>query len=136
MFRFLECLGLHLTKSLKLEIVMWGWGVMRGECEEASSSVGIGGVSVLVESCSNAFLCRDEADSWIRKPNTSGDFLSKSFHRELDPCDMTPSPCALAWRGLAPPRVEAFRWLVVAGKISTADNLRRRGLMSESISEI
>lgn len=96
----------------------------------------LGGFQSLLSVASNAFLCRDEADSWIRKPNTSRDFSSKSFYRELDPCDMTPSPCALAWRGLAPPRVEALRWLVVVGKILTADNLRRRGLMSESISEM
>lgn len=91
----------------------------------------LGEFQSLLSLASNAFLCRDEADSRIRKPNSSGDFSSKYFYRELDPCDMTPSPCALAWKGLAPPRVE-----VVAGKISTADNLRRRGLMSESISEI
>ena len=38
--------------------------------------------------------------------------------------------------GLAPPRMEAFCWLAIAGKISTTDNLRRRGLLSESISDI
>lgn len=60
---------------------------------------------------SNAFFCRDEADSWIWKSNTSGDFISKSFYRELGLCDMMPTPCALAWKGPAPPRVEAFCYL-------------------------
>lgn len=42
--------------------------------------------------------------------------------------DMMLSPCALVWRDLAPPRVEAFCWLVVAGKILTTDNLKRFGV--------
>lgn len=43
---------------------------------------------------------------------------------------------SLAWLGFAPLRVEAFDWLALSGKISMADNLRWRDLISEAISEL
>lgn len=46
------------------------------------------------------------------------------------------SSCSLVWAGLAPPRVKAFYWLAVSGKISTVDNLRRRGIFSDAIANI
>lgn len=44
-------------------------------------------------------------------------------------------PCALAWRCLAPARVEAFCLLAITGKISAANKLRR-GSVSEPISDM
>ena len=44
-----------------------------------------------------------------------------------------PKPRLLEWLGLVPPRVESFFLLVVARKVSTADN-SRRGIMSDNIS--
>lgn len=38
------------------------------------------------------------------------------------------------WLGLALPLVGAFCWLVVASKVSTVNNIKRRGLMSNNIS--
>lgn len=45
-------------------------------------------------------------------------------------------PCGLMWLGLALPRVGAFCWLVVTGKMSNMDNLRRRGFVLENISDL
>lgn len=50
---------------------------------------------------------------------------------EIDPFSADRYPYTFTWMGLAPPRVEAFCWLTVAGKISTTDILRRRGLISK-----
>lgn len=44
--------------------------------------------------------------------------------------------CALAWTGLAPPQDEVLCWLVIAGRVSTADMLRRRGLSFEGLSDL
>ena len=52
----------------------------------------------------------------------------------IDPFDAISSHCAAVWSGLLPPRVEAFFWLAMLGKILTADVLRRRGLVSDTIS--
>lgn len=42
----------------------------------------------------------------------------------------------LAWLGLAPHRVKAFCWAAVSGRVSTENVLRRRGLISKSISDL
>lgn len=82
----------------------------------------------------NIFLRRDAADIRIWNSDSAGLFSSRSFYREIDPFSVVQSPCASIWMGLVPPRVEAFCWLVVVGKISTAD-LLRRGLLSKTISD-
>lgn len=41
--------------------------------------------------------------------------------------------CALAWLGLAPPQGEAFCWLAITGRVSTATFLRR-GIHLDNIS--
>ena len=107
------------------------WGVSVRRALHQSELVEFESSSSLL---SNTFLCRDIVDCCIWKPDCSGLFSSKSFYRELDLIDEKRS-CALVWMGLAPPRVEAFCWLAISGKISTAENLRR-GLLSESISDI
>lgn len=83
----------------------------------------------------NIFLCRDAAEICIWNSDSAGLFSSRSFYREIDPFSAVQSPCASIWMGLVPPRVKAFCWLVVAGNISTADLLRRRGLLLKAISE-
>lgn len=45
-------------------------------------------------------------------------------------------PCTLVWIGLAPLRVEACCRLAVAGKVSLVDNLRRKGIGSNCISDV
>lgn len=45
-------------------------------------------------------------------------------------------PSLLVWLGLIPPRVEVLCWLVVSGKVSTANNLRWRGLLLDGSSGI
>lgn len=84
---------------------------------------------------SNVFLCSDAVDERIWKPDPSGSFSSKSFYRKMDPFSEVRSSSTLIWMGRAPPRVEAFCWLVVTGKTSTVDNLRRRGLTTDTISD-
>lgn len=52
---------------------------------------------------------------------------------DLDTWEQLSSNKGFIW--LAPPWVEAFRWLAIAEKVSTANMLRRRGFMSKSISD-
>ena len=90
----------------------------------------------LVSLLSNVFICRDVTDSRIWKPIAFSKFSCKSFSRELEDSTQSKASSSLAWQGLAPPRVEGFAWLVILGQVSTTDNLRRRGLASEAISEL
>lgn len=43
---------------------------------------------------------------------------------------------SLVWMSLAPPRVGAFCWLIVLGKVSAANNLRQMSPTSKDISNI
>ena len=88
----------------------------------------------LLSLISNVFLCNED-DSRIWKPNTAGSFSSKSYCRELGLLMGERSSSVVVWLGPAPPRVEAFYWLAVAGKISTVGSLRRV-LMSYSFSDM
>lgn len=83
----------------------------------------------LLSLLSNIFLCRKELTFAFGSP-----ILQACFFTRRDPFTAVQSPCATVWTGLVPPRVEAFCWLAVAGKISTTDVLRR-GLMSDIISD-
>lgn len=76
----------------------------------------------------NVFICGNEVDSHIWKLNPSGMF---SAIRPLQGSGIFFSnapPCAQVWMGLATPRVEVFCWLPATNKVSTIDNLRRKGL--------
>lgn len=57
------------------------------------------------------------------------------FHKSLYTSVVAQSPLMQIWLGLVLPRMEAFYWLAVASKVSTADNLRRRGMLADSISD-
>ena len=83
----------------------------------------------------NVFLCKDSSDCRIWKPDSAGSFSSRSFYQEIDSSSAAQSSCASVWMGLGPPRVESFCWMVVRGKISITDNLRR-GLESMDISYV
>lgn len=83
----------------------------------------------------NMLFCRDYNDSRIWKPSTSREFSAKAFYSALEGTHPHRTLSSLVWLGLAPPRVEAFCWLAVASKVSTVDNLRRRGLASNNISD-
>ena len=74
----------------------------------------------------NMFFCRDTKDFRIWKPSISGEFSAKAFYLTLEgnPTHLTPS--THVWLGLVPPRVDMFCWLVVASKVATVDNLRKR----------
>lgn len=80
----------------------------------------------------NIFLCREE-DKLIWKPSPTGAFSVKSFCKAVEGRPRSRASCALAWVGMVPPLVEAFYWLAVAGRVSMADMLRRRGIMAEGI---
>lgn len=84
---------------------------------------------------SNAFLCREEDNVCIWKPYILGIFSTKPFSQGTEDVPAVRLACSLVWRGLARPKVEIFCWLLVAYKVSTADNLRRV-TMSESISDL
>lgn len=71
----------------------------------------------------------------IWKPTPTGQFSTKVFYLALEGPSQPRSACALFWLGQAAPKVEAFCWLAIAGKVSVADRLRR-GITSENISNI
>eukprot|EP00268_Persea_americana_P006999 TRINITY_DN12556_c0_g1_i1.p1 TRINITY_DN12556_c0_g1~~TRINITY_DN12556_c0_g1_i1.p1 ORF type:complete len:120 (+),score=23.18 TRINITY_DN12556_c0_g1_i1:824-1183(+) len=54
----------------------------------------------------------------------------------LEEINLSRASSSLVWLRLVPLRVEAFCWLAVAAKVSTIDNLRKRGLMYSSISYV
>lgn len=66
----------------------------------------------------------------------SREFSTKSFNLAYEGTHPNRVPSSFVWLGLAPPQVEAFCWLVVVGKVSMVDNLRRRGLTSNDMSDI
>ena len=68
----------------------------------------------------DVFICRDLAGSRIWKPSPFGAFSCRSFYRELEAPLAGRVPASHVWIGVAPPRMEAFAWLAVSGKISTA----------------
>lgn len=72
----------------------------------------------------NVFLCKGSTDYCIWKPSYTYLYSSRLFYKEIDPFNIAWSPCASVWMGLAPPRMEAFCWLAMVGKISIAYNLR------------
>lgn len=80
----------------------------------------------LLSLLSNVFICRDEENLCMWKSCPSGEFSMKSFSRGLDVLPEAKSSSFLVWEGLAPPIVEAFCWLAISGKMSTADIVRQR----------
>lgn len=64
------------------------------------------------------------------------EFSSKSFYLAFEGNHSQRASSYIAWSELAPPRGGAFCWLAVAAKVSTVDNLRRRGMASSNISDI
>lgn len=74
----------------------------------------------------NAFICRGSKDCRIWKATPSGSFSSESFLKELEDIPRIRPSSTLVYFGQAPPRLEAFCWLVISGKVFTMDNLRRR----------
>lgn len=64
-------------------------------------------------------------------------FPCKSFLESLEEISKVKSPSSLlVWLGLAPPRVEAFCWLMVLVKVSIANNLPRRGIVLKGSSDV
>ena len=60
-------------------------------------------------------------------------FFDQRFLLGTMEANLPRASCSLVWLGLVPSRFEAFCRLTVAGKISTANNLRRRGILWNSI---
>lgn len=54
----------------------------------------------------------------------------------MGPNDEVHSPRASIWMGLTPPKVGAFCWLAMVGKILTTDMLRRREIVMSHVSEV
>ena len=63
----------------------------------------------------------------------SNEVSAKAFYLALDGALLHRTPSTLVWLRLVPPRVKAFCWLVVIGKVSTVDNIRRRGFTSNDL---
>lgn len=62
--------------------------------------------------------------------------LQDPFARKWSCCQLPDPPVRLFGWVWLPPRVQAFCWLTVSRRVSTANLLKRRGLTSESISDL
>ena len=110
--------------------VSWFVSFSRGFCQfEVSDYESL--LSILV----NVFICKGEEHIRIWKPCPLGRISIGSFYGVSSIVLGSHSHLSQVWCGLAPPRVEVFLWLAVAEKISTVDNLRKRRIMSEAISD-
>ena len=64
---------------------------------------------------------------WKLSPDKG--FQVKSYYKELSSMGVGCFPWKSIWKTKVPPRVGFFSWIAAMGKILTADNLRRRGLV-------
>lgn len=114
-----------------LNIVIWARGVLwLGMCP-------LGVLWSLLSGLAYVFICREEVDVQIFPPPwLSGEFSMKYLYGELEGLSGAKSASLLVWLGLPPPRVEALCWLAISGKVLAVDNLRRRGLSLEAISDL
>lgn len=88
-------------------------------------------IESLLGLASNIFICREEKDCCIWKRSGSRKFSIKSLCMALADPSVSQVPRALMWCVLTPP--EDFCWLVIASKVSTVDNIRKKGMTSENI---
>jgi hypothetical protein len=70
-----------------------------------------------------------EKDKMCWKPARSKGFQVKSFYTQLTFSGHGSFPWKSIWKAKVPPRVVFFVWTAALGKILTADNLRRRGMI-------
>ena len=68
-------------------------------------------------------------DKMCWKPSRSKGFQVKSFYTQLTSNGLGSFPWKSIWKAKVPPRVAFFVWTAALGKILTADNLRRRGII-------
>eukprot|EP00268_Persea_americana_P066181 TRINITY_DN8959_c1_g1_i2.p1 TRINITY_DN8959_c1_g1~~TRINITY_DN8959_c1_g1_i2.p1 ORF type:complete len:185 (+),score=22.54 TRINITY_DN8959_c1_g1_i2:2665-3219(+) len=109
------------------------WGVSFGTvlCEVEESKY-----SSLLSMFSNVFICRGKVDLRIWKSSPFDVFFSKYFSMTMKRILEAKPACSLLWAGLALLRVTMFCWFVVAGKVSTTNNLKKRGIVSRVISNL
>lgn len=70
-------------------------------------------------------LCKDSKDSWVWKPSIFKEFSIKAFYLALEGLQSLRTSSSYVCLGLSFPKVEAFCWLIMEGKVSLVDNLRR-----------
>jgi hypothetical protein len=68
-------------------------------------------------------------DKLWQVPSRKGVFEVSSFYQVLSYHGSLPFPWRGIWRTKALPRVAFFAWTATRSKISTIDNLRRRGMI-------
>uniref|UniRef100_A0A2N9E7V6 Reverse transcriptase domain-containing protein n=1 Tax=Fagus sylvatica TaxID=28930 RepID=A0A2N9E7V6_FAGSY len=77
----------------------------------------------------SANIISSEKDKMCWKPARSKGFQVKSFYTQLTSSGPGCFPWKSIWKAKVPPRVAFFVWTAALGKILTADNLRRRGMI-------
>lgn len=133
----LSCLGWHQTNGLLLSYAEEGGSVswvvpFRRALRRYEVSL----YESLFSLLSNVFLSRGEEDSRIWMSCSSGVFSSRFLYKSLEEMPREGVPNFCQWHDLAPPRMEAFCWLAVLGKVSIVDNLRIRRLRTEDFSDL
>uniref|UniRef100_A0A2N9IUI4 Reverse transcriptase domain-containing protein n=1 Tax=Fagus sylvatica TaxID=28930 RepID=A0A2N9IUI4_FAGSY len=89
----------------------------------------IGTISSFLELLYSTTIKRNEEDRMCWRPSLTKGFHVKSYYKVLSSPGGGLFPWKSIWKVKVPPRVAFFSWTAALGKILTADNLRRRGLI-------
>jgi hypothetical protein len=86
-------------------------------------------VSLFLELLYSATIHRLEEDKLCWKPSPDKGFQVKSYYKEICSPGTGSFPWKSIWKSKVPPRIAFFTWTAALGKILTAENLRRRGIV-------
>jgi hypothetical protein len=89
----------------------------------------IGTISSFLELLYSTTIKRNKEDRMCWRPSLTKGFHVKSYYKVLSSPGGGLFPWKSIWKVKVPPRVAFFSWTAALGKILTADNLRRRGLI-------
>jgi hypothetical protein len=86
-------------------------------------------VSLFLESLYSVTIHRFEEDQIRWKPSPDKGFQVQSYYKEICSYGTGSFPWKSIWKSKVPPRIAFFTWTAALGKILTAENLRRRGIV-------
>ena len=89
----------------------------------------IGTISSFLELLYSTTIKRNEEDRMCWRPSLTKGFHVKSYYKVLSSPGGGVFPWKSIWKVKVPPRIAFFSWTAALGKILTADNLRKRGLI-------
>uniref|UniRef100_A0A2N9HBH8 Reverse transcriptase zinc-binding domain-containing protein n=1 Tax=Fagus sylvatica TaxID=28930 RepID=A0A2N9HBH8_FAGSY len=126
-----------VSELLVLKMLLWlilsKFGVMlcigRSTFTRLAQDWELESISSFFDLLYSANIISSEKDKMCWKPARSKGFQVKSFYTQLTSSGPGCFPWKSIWKAKVPPRVAFFVWTAALGKILTADNLRRRGMI-------